>query len=95
MGPYNQGMYWLAKQNIENLINKKFFPKIIRFGKVTFIDAPVTYNIGNGSKESNKYNKFHRHWAYEIRDIKGTKQWTCTDTNLVGFCLKTLDSMNK
>ena len=55
---------------------------------MTLIDAPVSYNTGNGSQESNKYNKFHRYLAYEIRDIKGTKQSICTDTYLVVICLK-------
>ena len=32
-------------------INEKFIPKIIDFGKVTLIGAPITYNIENGSKE--------------------------------------------
>ena len=35
-----------------DLINEKFIPRITDFGKVTLIDAPITYNIENGSKES-------------------------------------------
>ena len=64
MGLYDQGMYWLAKKYIVREFDKwKIFPKIIHFGKVTLIDAPVTYTIGNSSKKSDKYDKFHRHWA--------------------------------
>ena len=33
------------------MINEKLFPKIIHFGKVALIDAPVTYNIENSSKK--------------------------------------------
>ena len=72
------------------MINEKFFPKVIHFGKVTLIDAPLSYNIGNGSKESDKYNKCHWHLAYEIRDIKETIQSVCTDTCLVGYLLKSI-----
>ena len=56
------------------LVNEKFIPNIIDFGKVTLISAPITYNVENGYKESKKYNKCHCHLAYEIRNVKGTKQ---------------------
>ena len=72
------------------MINEKFFPKITHFGKVTLIDAPVGYDIGNCSKESDKYNQFHCHLAYEIKDIKETKQSFCTDTYLVGYLLQSI-----
>ena len=36
------------------LINETFIPKIIDFGNATLIDAPITYNIENGSKESER-----------------------------------------
>ena len=71
------------------LINEKFIPKIIDFGKATLTDAPITYNIENGSNESEKY-KCHRHLAYEIRNVKGTKQSICTDTYSVGYLLKSI-----
>ena len=94
------GVYWdltvrtlIDQQNntwLGNLINEKFFPKITHFGKVTVTDAPVSYNMGNRSKQSDKYNKFHHHLVYEIRDIRGTKQLICTNTYLVGYFLKSI-----
>ena len=59
--------------------------KLTHFGKVKLIDAPFSYNIANGSKEIDKYNKFHCHPADEIRDIKGTKQSISTGTYLIGY----------
>ena len=54
------------------------------------IDAPLSYNSRNRSKESDKYNKFHHHLADKIRDIKGTKQSICTGTYLVGYLIKSI-----
>ena len=62
---------------------------------MTLIDAPLSYNIGNGSKESDKYNKCHCHLAYEIRDVKGTKQLICTGTYLVAYLLKNIRQYEK
>ena len=72
------------------MINEKFFPKVTRLGEVTLTDAPLSYNIGNGSKESERYSKFHHHLAYKIRDIKGLKRSICTDRYLVGYLLKSI-----
>ena len=72
------------------MINEKFSPKVTHFGKVTLIDAPFSYNIGNGFKESDKYNKFHCHPADEIRDTKGTKQSISTGTYLVDYLRKSV-----
>ena len=77
------------------LINEKFTPKIIDFGKMTLIDATITYNIENGYKESEKCNKCHHHLAYEIRNVKGTKQSICTDTYSVGYFLKSIGHLKK
>ena len=49
---------------------EKFFPKVTHLGKVTLIDAPLSYNIRNGSKESGKYNQFHHHLADKIRELR-------------------------
>ena len=94
------GVYWnhtsrklIDQQNntqSENLINEMLFPKVVHFGKVTLIDAPLSCNIGNGSKESDKHNKFHRHLVYEIRHIKGKKQSICNGTYLIGYLLKSI-----
>ena len=53
-------------------------------------DAPVSYNNGNHSKQSDKYNTFHHHLVHEIRDIRETKQLFCTNTYLVGYLLKSI-----
>ena len=37
------------------LINEKFIPKLIGFQKVLLTSAPITNNIDNDSKESEKY----------------------------------------
>ena len=57
---------------------------------MTLVDAPVTYYFENGSTESKKYNKFHRHLTYEIRYIKGTKQSICNETYSVGYLFKSI-----
>ena len=59
------------------------------------IDAPITYNIENGPKKNEKYNKCHLHLAYEIRNVKGTKQSICTDTYLVIYLLKSIGQYEK
>ena len=51
--------------------------------------------IENGSKVSEKYNKCHRRLAYEIRNVKGTKQSICTNTYLVGCLLKSIGRYQK
>ena len=70
------------------LINQKFIPKIIDFEKVSLINASITFNIENGSKKSEKYNKCRHHLASEIRNVKGTKQSISSDTYLVVCLLK-------
>ena len=72
------------------MINEKFFIKVTHFEKVTLTAAPLSYNIWNNSKENDKYNKFHHNLAYEIIDIRKTKQSICTDTYLVGYLLKSI-----
>ena len=65
---YSEGYNDIHCRN--DLINKKFFPKLIHFGKVTLINAPITYDVEIGSKESEKNSKCHRHFAYETRHVK-------------------------
>ena len=62
--------------------------KVIDFGKATLISKPVYYNILPGSKEQEKYNKFHRHLAHELRNVLGTKQSPATDTYSIGYLFK-------
>ena len=92
------GVYWdytirklIDQQNntqLGSLINEKFFQKVTHFGKVTLIDAQLSYNFGNGSKESDKYNKFQCHLVCDIRDVKGTKKSISTGTCLADYLLK-------
>ena len=70
------------------LINEKFIQKIKDFGKMTLTDAPITYDIENVSKKSEKYSKCHPHLAYKIRNVKRTAQSICTDTYFVDYLLK-------
>jgi len=64
--------------------------KLIDFGKCSLIQCPVTYNITVGSKEHEKYNKYHRHLAHELRNITGSTQTVLTDTYSVGYVLKNI-----
>ena len=42
-----------------------------------------------------KIQKCHRHLAYEIRNVKGTKQSICTDTYLVVYLLTSIGQYEK
>ena len=66
--------------------------------KKSLIDVPITYDIENGSKESEKYiaiQQCHRYIAYEIRNVKGTKQLVCTDIYWVVCLLKSIRQYEK
>ena len=55
------------------LITPDLTPRIIDFGKATLKTHPVVYNLS--CTESEKYNRCHRHLAYELRNIKGSKRF--------------------
>ena len=74
----------------DNFICAKDCVKVIDFGKATIFSYPKTYNIVPGSELADKYNKYHRHLAYELRNIPGSKQSILTDTYSVGFMFKHL-----
>lgn len=59
---------------------------IIDFGKATPVDHPVIYDLTPSQRE--RYNKHHRHIAYEIRNERFTRQSVATDTYSVGFLIK-------
>ncbi len=61
--------------------------KIIDFGKATMVTDPIIYRIQD-TKEQEIYNKRHRHLAYELRNITGSKQSIATDTYSIGYMLK-------
>ena len=65
--------------------------KIIDMGKATLVSFPKTYNIIPGSVEHKKYEKYHRHLAYELRNEPGTRQSIWTDTYSVGYFIKHLE----
>ena len=50
---------------------------------------PSVIILGMGLK-SDKYNRVHCHLAYEIRDIKETKQSICISTYLAGYLFKSI-----
>ena len=63
---------------------------------MTLIDAPITYNIENSSKESELNNTCYRHLTYEIRNInKGTKQSIFTDAYSFVSLLKSIGQYEK
>uniref|UniRef100_A0A7M5XKW9 Protein kinase domain-containing protein n=2 Tax=Clytia hemisphaerica TaxID=252671 RepID=A0A7M5XKW9_9CNID len=64
--------------------------KLIDFGKATHFSNPKTYNIQPGSDTAKKYNTYHRHIAYELRNIPGSKQSVQTDIFSLGHMLKHL-----
>ena len=72
---------------------ESYFPKITHFEKGILINALVTYNIGNRSKESEKYNKCLCHLAYEIRGEQNS-QFVLIFFRFI-ICLKALYTMNK
>ena len=62
--------------------------KIIDFGKATLVTEPVIYNIHPGSAENKLYNSQHRHLAYELRNVPGSKQSVYTDAYSLGHMFK-------
>lgn len=62
--------------------------KVIDFGKATMTTNPRIYNIVPGSKDHRVYNSCHRHLAYELRNIPGTKQSIDTDIYSIGYLFK-------
>ena len=62
--------------------------KVIDFGKATMMTNPVIYSIAPGTTTHQMYNTRHRHLAYELRNVPGSKQSIATDTYSLGFMLK-------
>ena len=61
---------------------------MIDFGKATLVKKPLVYNIDPNSDRSAKYNKVHRHLAYELRNFRNTKQSFNTDAFSIGYMFK-------
>ena len=53
--------------------------KIIDFGKCTLIEDLIIYAIKPDSEKQKPYNKYHCHFAYEVRHIPGSKVSCKTD----------------
>ena len=62
--------------------------KVIDFGKATLKTCPMVYNITPGSEKQDRYNKYHRHLAYELRNVPGSCQSELTDTYSIGYVIK-------
>ena len=62
--------------------------KVINFGKATMMTNPVIYSIAPGTTTHQMYNTRHRHLAYELQNVPGSKQSIATDTYSLGFMLK-------
>ena len=67
--------------------------KLIDFGKATMIISPKVYSIKPGSDLSKQYNTYHRHLAYELRNVPGSKQSVFTDIYSLGYMFKHVGPM--
>ena len=65
-----------------------YVPKLCDFGKATHKLQPRTYNLTE--KEIAKYNSKHRHLAYELRNVKGSRQSPMTDLYSLGYTFKSV-----
>ena len=63
-------------------------PKLFDFGKATHSDKPLVYSLSEELKR--KYNLYHRHIAYELRNFNGYKQSFLTDAFSVGRVFKAI-----
>lgn len=72
----------------DNFIVGKDCVKVIDFGKATLISNPKIYNIKPGSDVAKRYNTLHRHLAFELRNVPGSKQSVYTDIFSLGYMLK-------
>ena len=72
----------------DNFIVAKDCMKLIDFGKAAVMSFPKVYHIKPGSEQSKQYNIHHRHLAYELRNIPGSKQSILTDTFSIGYMFK-------
>ena len=59
------------------------------------MDHPVVYNIKKGTKEYEKYNKVHKHLAYELRNKPYSPQTTMTDIYSLGYNFKNIGYLEK
>ena len=67
------------------MLRNSRYAKIIDFGKATLIEHPVEYNIKKGSPKHERYNKFHRHLGYELRNVPGSVVTCLSDVYSLGY----------
>ena len=97
-----QALLWLHSKKIlhndlkaDNVVLHNDGPRIVDFGKANMESSSLTYNIEPGSAEHIQYETYHRHLAYELRNIPGSKQSFKTDTYSVGYMIKHLSALTK
>eukprot|EP00111_Clytia_hemisphaerica_P014746 TCONS_00043455-protein len=71
------------------------YVKLIDFGKATFIDDPVIYNLQPGSAKQKLYNERHIHLAHELRNVPRSPQTIQTDIYSLGYILELLSNTLK
>ena len=98
-GEILEGFIWLHSKSIlhndikaDNIIIHDNLPKIIYFGKANIALRCLVYSIQPGTKEHERFEKFHRHLAYELRNIPGSSQSFLTDTFSIGYMFKHLSN---
>ena len=67
--------------------------KIIDFGKSTLLSNPLKYSLNHAKRI--KYNKYHRHLPYELRNKTNTYQSVLTDTYSVGYMFQLIGAFEK
>ena len=67
--------------------------KIIDFGKSTLLSNPLKYSLNHA--ERMKYNKYHRHLAYELRNETNAYQSVLTDTYSIGYMFQLVGAFEK
>lgn len=77
----------------DNIVIYDNVPKIIDFGKSNLVTSCLVYSIKPGTEEHDKYERFHRHLAYELRNIPGSTQSVMTDTYSIGYMFKHLSTI--
>ena len=67
--------------------------KIIDFGKNILLSNPLKYSLNHA--ERMKYNKYHRHLTYELRNGTNIYQSVVTDTYSIGYMFQLVGAFEK
>ena len=73
----------LHSRNI--LLRNRQFVKIIDFGKACMVENPPVYNIKPSSEKQKRYNKFHAHLGYGLRNIPGSASSVQSEVLSIGY----------